>query len=400
METKAGAEGTDNAISMAPSAMAGPRRLRRFARLILGRLSRPFMTRLRAYMTVETNLRLSVLQQRLEATQDAARVAQAQANQALQQLHHLFVEVANTQSRALELQQHTLRDVGYLHLKSDEFSRKTRPVIKLGDAFAVPLADGYIFIPEQEEALLLMYTGATAAGLEPGTRAVLQAVAPIGGRAIDVGANVGLHTLALATSVGAAGKVHAFEPEPRLIPFLTRTLAVNGLAFRVEIVSSALGAANCIAKFDVAKTIGHSSLINLSAREAVTETIEVEVKRLDDVFHDAEADVIKIDVEGAELDVILGGRKLIERSPNCAIVAEFGLSHLTRSGLKIEHWLQTFTSLGLVGFAIEEPSGKLREFDHDWLAEQHSVNLVFFRPGSRPEQRLQRAQLYGASEAI
>jgi FkbM family methyltransferase len=279
------------------------------------------------------------------------------------------------------------RDLGYLHQKLDEAAVKSRPVVRLDGAYAVPLADGYLFIPEEEEALLLMYSGAASAGLEPGTRRILQAVVGPGGRAVDVGASVGLHTLALARAVGQTGRVDAFEAEPRLQPYLQRTLAVNGLG-QVHLHNMAVGAKDGTASFQVARTIGHSSLYGLGDDE-VRDQVTVQLRQLDSVSDVmAPIDVIKIDVEGAELDVIRGAKKILSGSPECVVVAEFGPSHLRRAGVSVEDWFSEFTGHGFGYYGIAEPSGNLHRVDLRWVASQHSVNILFVRPGARIEKKL------------
>ena len=274
------------------------------------------------------------------------------------------------------------QSVGFLHVKADDAAIKLRPSMHLRDAYAVPLRDGYLFVPEEEEGLLLMYTGAGPDGLEPGTRRILQMIGPPGGTVIDVGASVGLHTLALARAIGPSGKLHAFEAEPRLEPFLRRTLNANGL-HQVDLKILAVGAAHGEATFHVARTIGHSSLYALSSTAEVREDVTVKVRPLDELIPDnVQVDVIKIDVEGAELDVITGAEKTLTRSPNCAIVAELGPSHLDRVGISLADWLGAFTRFGFKAFAIAEPFGEVRPADPAWLAQQHSVNMLFVREGS------------------
>lgn len=296
------------------------------------------------------------------------------------------LERTQATARVLEgLQAHVTKlhqSVGFLHVKADDAAIKLRPSVHLKDAYAVPLRDGYLFVPEEEEGLLLMYTGAGPDGLEPGTRRILQMIAPAGGTAVDVGASVGLHTLALARAIGPAGKLHAFEAEPRLEPFLRRTLHANGL-HQVELKILAVGAEHGEAVFHVARTIGHSSLYALGSPSEVREEVKVQLRPLDELIPETtKVDVIKIDVEGAELDVIKGAEKTLVRSPDCALVAELGPSHLKRVGISLADWLGAFERFGLKSFAIEEPFGEVKAADPAWLAEQHSVNMLFCRPGS------------------
>lgn len=271
-------------------------------------------------------------------------------------------------------------DVGYLHGKSDEAMLKGRPVIHRDGAYAVPLADGYIFIPEEEETLLLMYTGAGSDGLEPGVRRIMQAVVEPGDHVVDVGSSVGLHTLALARAAGAGGRVDAFEAEPRLAPNLQRMLDVNGLS-QVNLHAFAVGAEDGSTSFHVARTIGHSSLYSLGAEDLVREEVEVEVRALDSVIGSTESvDFMKIDVEGAELDVIRGAKRVLENSPQCSIIAECGPSHLRRIGVSTADWFEEFSVHGFKPFAITEPFGRLNGLTVDWVEAQESVNVLFLKP--------------------
>ena len=289
------------------------------------------------------------------------------------------------------------QSIGFLHVKADDAAIKLRPTVPLKGAYAVPLRDGYLFVPEEEEGLLLMYTGAGPDGLEPGTRRILQMIGPPGGTAVDVGASVGLHTLALARSIGSSGRLYAFEAEPRLEPFLRRTLNANGL-HQVDLQVLAVGATRGEATFHVARTIGHSSLYALSSTAEIREEVNVQVRTLDELIpEETRVDVIKIDVEGAELDVIRGAEKILARSPDCAIVAELGPSHLQRVNISLADWLGAFARWQLKAFVIEEPSGELRPADPAWLARQHSVNMLFVRDGSFASRTLAEQKVIEAA---
>jgi FkbM family methyltransferase len=115
----------------------------------------------------------------------------------------------------------------------------------------------------------------------------------------DVGANVGLFTLA-AVSRGA--RVIAFEPDARNRAFLARHLALNQprdrARDRVEIVAAAVGRTAGRARYRPERT-------GLEGRVAPDGTVEIDLVALDGLDRPA-PDVVKVDVEGGELDVLEG----------------------------------------------------------------------------------------------
>jgi hypothetical protein len=70
---------------------------------------------------------------------------------------------------------------------------------------------------------------------EPGTVPFVQEQLPLNGRAIDVGAHIGMLTVPMARAVGPSGRVDALEPVPANIEALRRTIVANGLDSTVEI---------------------------------------------------------------------------------------------------------------------------------------------------------------------
>ena len=117
----------------------------------------------------------------------------------------------------------------------------------------------------------------------------------------------------------------------------------------------------------------------------------VQVVRLDDALgDDLQLDVVKIDVEGAELDVLAGMEGVLAASPDLAIVAEYGPSHLERVGLTPADWFVAFAGKGFAAYAIAEPSGACRPTTLDELADVESVNIAFVRPNGRAAGRLPR----------
>ena len=125
----------------------------------------------------------------------------------------------------------------------------------------------------------------------------------------DVGANVGYYTLLAASAVGEQGRVIAFEPLPENLAFLRRHLSMNHLQ-NVEVFAAAVSDRAGETFFEVAAS---RSMGQISKRGSLT----MRVVALDELVAAGTVpppDCIKIDVEGAEGQVLAGARKVLTDS--------------------------------------------------------------------------------------
>lgn len=158
---------------------------------------------------------------------------------------------------------------------------------------------------------------------EPEITELIEKYLPLGGTFVDIGANIGFHSLFAAGVAGPAGVVVAFEPLPRLQEQTRRSIAQNKFT-KVRIEPVALGVASGTALLSlVEENVGASSLQNVAADRAVRDSVSVLVRTLDsyqDTF--SRLDLVKIDIEGSEFEALRGGEVLL-RNYKPVIILEF-----------------------------------------------------------------------------
>lgn len=241
---------------------------------------------------------------------------------------------------------------------------------------------GYILCSPSDHAVLacLLDSG----DLERGTRLLIQSYLKPHDVFIDIGANLGLHTLAAARAMQGHGRIIAFEPFEPTQRLLARSVQINEFSQLVEIHQAAVSSHAGRQALFLGASSGHHSLFQLATSSASpAQSADVPLVRLDDVVPGStKVDLIKIDVEGAELDVLESAKPIIAGNPSIALIVEFGFSHLARTGHSTQDWLAAFHGLGLVYRAINANTGRLEEWTDNQLESVESVNLFFARPDS------------------
>jgi FkbM family methyltransferase len=138
-----------------------------------------------------------------------------------------------------------------------------------------------------------------------------RAAAP-GDLVADVGAHHAYFALLLAHWTGSAGKVYAFECLPENADIAARNIAMNG-AVNVELVRKAVGA-----RAGTIEIVNNSGGV-LGPRNAGVDVLTAEMISLDELFPGRVPDLLKIDVEGYELEVLTGARRCLLGRPKIAL---------------------------------------------------------------------------------
>jgi FkbM family methyltransferase len=269
-----------------------------------------------------------------------------------------------------------LESVVSLYLTSHEFAARGlfRPQLDP----RIKRAEGpgfHIFVDENDLAVGRQ----VAHGVyEPDVAAVMRRYILPGMSIIDIGANIGYFSLLAATVVGAQGHVLAVEPNPRNARMLEASSRSNGFN-QILVLQIAAGRDTGLLVLNTTHSNGTTSdappdLAKLLSAETVA------CFPLDLVVRQP-VQLIKVDVEGAEYNALLGCRRLIARD-HPVIVTEFspgmlsGVSHIT--GPDYLRWL---TECGYV-VSVIEADGSTHPADVDGVMQAYArrgsdhINLV------------------------
>lgn len=201
-----------------------------------------------------------------------------------------------------------------------------------------------------------------------------------GGTCVDVGANMGLYTVHLGHLVGETGRVLAFEADPRNAQRLRRNVALNGFGDRVSVQEVAVMDAEGSIEFHLRED-GFSGHGGVHRYPGHVSSVSVNTVALDDVLLDAgvgEVSLLKVDVEGADMDVYAGAKSSLERRVFRTILAEWNGFWFPGLGWSIERFTRFFAHFGYVPASpnlkgwermVEDPVGR-----ESWV-----VNVIFER---------------------
>lgn len=193
---------------------------------------------------------------------------------------------------------------------------------------------------------------------EPVLTGYMQQILRPGDIVIDVGANVGAHTLLASRLVGPTGRVHAIEASPSIFQMLEKNVRINQAA-NVSTYNAAVSdsAGSVTVYLNRRSNLGGTTILRTEAdqRSAGAEAVVPSCPLQDLVPADdiRAARLIKIDVEGAEWLVVKGMQKLLgELAQDAIIVAELTRSGLDAFGASPKDFLAVLADAGFAPYEI------------------------------------------------
>ncbi len=192
-----------------------------------------------------------------------------------------------------------------------------------------------------------------------------------GDRVIDIGANYGLYALSMAQVVGATGQVWAFEPAAQTAHLLSQSITLNGFdpANQLILIQSALADHAGTAQLTMS---AHAEMNMLSPEMDAGQGETVRVDTLDacSVTYDwHHIRFIKMDAEGAELDILRGGTQFLSRESPL-------IQYEIKAGTSLNLALVTaFETMGYRSYRLVPGLNVLVPFDATTGVDAYLLNL-------------------------
>lgn len=229
----------------------------------------------------------------------------------------------------------------------------------LGDHVAVTFLENGLRILADTRSMDVGMHLLTLGLWEPNYMRLFDGLLKPGNTVLDIGANHGVYALHAALGVGPAGRVHAFEPNPKLARLVDLSLKINGFGSYATLHSCGVSDGARKALLDFSDAFSGGGVIAQTANVAGHQQTECDLVSLDEVFPspDFKVDLIKMDVEGHEGFALRGMRNLLERSPDVKIMMEFGPEMMARAGFPAADAIMLLSGLGFSMWNIDEKGG-------------------------------------------
>ena len=196
---------------------------------------------------------------------------------------------------------------------------------------------------------------------------------------MDIGANIGFYATILSDIVGEKGVVHCFEPDSKNFEHLKKTTT----DFKnIKINNKAVGPKTEKLKIYTSKNL------NVDHRtykpEEYDKEIEIDAVSIDDhLASNPKVDLIKMDIQGFEMQAIQGMQTILDKNKDIKLISEFWPYGLKKAGSSLTEYFNFLQSKGFTCYLLEETSllkltaEKVSSLEP--LGEEHYFNIFATR---------------------
>lgn len=226
---------------------------------------------------------------------------------------------------------------------------------------------------------------------------------------LDIGAHVGYYARIASRLIGPQGQVFAFEPHPRTYATLQRNiatcdnvttarLAVGEAAGTAELYDYLMMSASGSLHYDESMVdiqraqLSEDDIAPRIASDFPVETFSVDVVPIDDFLAEQgieRVDMVKMDIEGAEMGALRGMRQTITNSPGLVLIMEYNPQALKAFDVDPQAALREVLAMGFDSMQAINADGSLTDLTHNpeqiaqmthaLMTHMGVVNLLFVR---------------------
>lgn len=186
--------------------------------------------------------------------------------------------------------------------------------------------------------------------------------------AVDCGANIGVHTVTMAKHMFNWGRVLAFEAQERLFYALAGNVIINN-CFNARVIWAAVGAAEGLINVPVPNYLSPSSFGSFEITKKQTneyigqdldfseeKCISTRMMSIDEL-NLKRCDFIKVDIEGMEMDMLIGAQKTIEKYKPQMLIEIIKSNREEIVGFLLKHGYKTFSlNINILAIHNEDPA--------------------------------------------
>jgi len=195
---------------------------------------------------------------------------------------------------------------------------------------------------------------------------------------IDVGGNIGFYTLTLDKALtNIEHKIHCFEPNPSTIEYLEKNLLDNPTT-NVQIIP--MGLSNKEGTFTLRYNLKNTGTASFYRTNSDGKSVEINVTTLDKYCTEKgidNVDIIKVDIEGAELDFLKGSASIINKSKNVIIIMEIVEENCLSAGYTSKDLFEYVVNLGFDAYLPKSWPFGMKKIET--LPEHYHDNIIFIK---------------------
>lgn len=189
---------------------------------------------------------------------------------------------------------------------------------------------------------------------EPETTQLFRSLIRPGMTVVDLGAHIGHYSLLAAQALGSHGTVYAFEPQPYNFMLLKKNIEANGYEDTIVPIPKAVARSSGTLELFVGKSNSRGAS-KYRTRHVGKSSVKVDTVSLDSFFSEIgwpAVHLIKMDVEGAEEEVLKGMKELSRRNPEQKLIMEFAPENLRAANVSPGELFGALQGLGFRRFFI------------------------------------------------